>query len=272
MSWLYTILFAGLAFSSQGSSVQNSTPDIQVVPAAVEARNLDEVEKFDQTYVLNANGKISLSNINGSIVVEAWDRNEVRLEYTKTADSKERLSEVEVKINSRPDALSVETNYDNWKQHNNSDRWRNGGKLQVDYHLMVPRGAFLNEVETVNGSVTGSANTCLDGTRAPERRSMSGTTTYRITTGSILTTVISNRALPVIAGHSLSGHRTFSEKVSRVFPPRESLGGGRYATAAIVLLMEIKHQIIKHLLSKCVISHKLEKMVKSSCKILSISV
>ncbi len=154
MSWLYTILFAGLALSSQGSSVPNAGPAVEAVPVVVETQTSDETEKFDQTYPLNAGGKVNLSNINGSIIVEAWDRNEVKLEYTKTADSKERLSEVEVKITARPDSLSVETNYDNWKQNNNSDRWHNGGKLQVDFHLMVPRGASLNEIETVNGSVT----------------------------------------------------------------------------------------------------------------------
>lgn len=154
MSWLYTILFAGLALSSQGSSPQNTAQAVEAVPVAVEAQTADETEKFDQSYPLNASGKVSLSNVNGSIIVEAWDRNEVKVEYTKTADSKERLSEVEVKITSRPDSLSVETNYDNWKQNNGSDRWHNGGKLQVDFHLMVPRGASLNEIETVNGSVT----------------------------------------------------------------------------------------------------------------------
>ena len=153
MSWLYTVIFASLALSSNGSSVSNVAPAVQAAPGAVETRALDETEKFDQTYPLNANGKVSLSNINGSIVVEAWDRNEVRIEYTKTSDTKERLTDVEVKINSRPDSLSVETDYGNWKQNNNSDRWRNGGKLQVDFHLMVPRGASLNEIETVNGSV-----------------------------------------------------------------------------------------------------------------------
>ncbi len=154
MSWLYTIIFAGLAFSSQGGQVQNGAPAVQPISVTTEKSAVDETEKFDQTYPLTANGKVSVSNVNGSIVVEAWDRNEIKLEYTKTADTKERLSEVDVKINARADSLSVETNYDNWKQNNNSDRWRNGGKLQVDFHLMVPRGASLNEIETVNGSVT----------------------------------------------------------------------------------------------------------------------
>ena len=51
--------------------------------------------------------------------------------------------------------MSVETNYDNWKQRN-GERWKNHGKLEVDYQLTVPRGAILNEIETVNGSVEAS--------------------------------------------------------------------------------------------------------------------
>ena len=153
MSWLYTIVFAGLMFSSADNSVSNSEPGVQICPAPVERPAQDETEKFAQSYPVNANGKVSVSNINGSIVVEAWDRNEVKLEYTKTADSQERLADVDIRIDAKPESFSVETDYGNWKSRN-GDRWKNGGKLQVDYHLMIPRGAFLNEIETVNGSVT----------------------------------------------------------------------------------------------------------------------
>ncbi len=154
MSWLYTIVFAGLVFSSHGNSATGE-PVIQNTPAPAAVVIQDETEKFDQTYPLNANGRLSISNINGSIVVEAWDRNEVRLEYTKTADSKERLSQVQVRIDSRPDAINVETDYGNWKSTKNGEGLYFGnGRLQVAFHLMVPRTAFLNEVETVNGSVT----------------------------------------------------------------------------------------------------------------------
>ncbi len=153
MSWLYTIVFAGLMFSSADNSVSNSEPSVQICPAAVEKPAQDETEKFAQSYPLNANGKVSVSNVNGSIVVEAWDLPQVKLEYTKTADSKERLADVDIRIDAKPESFSVETDYGNGKSRN-GDRWKNGGKLQVDYHLMVPRGAFLNEIETVNGSVT----------------------------------------------------------------------------------------------------------------------
>src|SRR5688572_7257664 len=156
MSWIYTIVFAGLMFSSPGEGV--TSPDLKLQAEPVEAVTVmsDDSEKFDQTYPLNANGRVSISNVNGSIIVEAWDRSEVRLEYTKVADTKERLADVEVRIDARPEHFSVETDYGNWNNRNGGREWKNKnhGKLVVDYHLRVPRGAVLNEVETVNGSVS----------------------------------------------------------------------------------------------------------------------
>jgi len=152
MSWLYSLVFAGLLLSMQSAPTKvgansNSNTGSATVTIA------DETERFEQTYPLTPNGRVSVSNVNGSITVKAWDRNEVKLIAIKTADSKERLADVEIKIDAKPDSLSVETNYDNGKNWGNGDRWRNG-KLQVDYELSVPRGAVLNEIETVNGSVT----------------------------------------------------------------------------------------------------------------------
>ncbi len=152
MSWLYTVLFAGLVFSSQDAGNPEVNVSLQEAPLPIE-RLQDETEKFEQVYPLNANGRVRISNVNGPITVEGWDRNEVRLSYTKTADTRERLSGVEIRIDSRGDLFSVESDYRNWKSQNN-DQWRNNGRLTVEFRLMVPRGAVLNEVESVNGTVT----------------------------------------------------------------------------------------------------------------------
>ena len=150
MSWLYSLVFAGLIFSSQNGPSAANVDKSALTPAA--AVKQDETERFEQSYPLNANGRVSVSNINGSIVVDAWDRNEVKLEAVKIADSKETLSEVELKIESTPAAFSVETDYDKWKDRN--DWGHNNRRLEVQFHLTVPRGAVLDEIETVNGSVT----------------------------------------------------------------------------------------------------------------------
>lgn len=151
MSWIISLLLAGVMFTSESDLAtksnysQNNTNVKQVI-------KLDETEHLEQSYPLNANGRVSVSNINGSIVVEAWDRNEVKLEAVKTADSRETLSEVELQIDARPESFSVETDYSDWKNRD-GQRWKDK-KLRVDFHLMVPRGANLNEIESVNGSIT----------------------------------------------------------------------------------------------------------------------
>jgi DUF4097 and DUF4098 domain-containing protein YvlB len=118
------------------------------VNAVVAATAQDETERIEKTFPLNPDGRVSVSNVNGSITVTAWDRSEVHLVAVKTADSKERLADVDINIDARPDRITIETDYGN-----NRNTWRNGGKLNVDYQLSVPRGAVLNEIETVNGTV-----------------------------------------------------------------------------------------------------------------------
>jgi len=151
MSWLYTIIFAGLVASSQPDAVKYAQTAVPTDTVAAHSMVVDETEKFEQTYPLNENGRVNVSNINGSITVEAWDQNSVKLEYTKIADNRDRLKDVEVRINSRADSFSVETEYSrtDWNRDNGRDR----GKLSVDFRLMVPKGAILDEIETVNGSV-----------------------------------------------------------------------------------------------------------------------
>lgn len=161
MSWIFTIVFSGILFSSSPGTAIDQTVGPEDDPMAPQIERADETERFEQTYPLSSGGRVSVSNINGSIVVEAWDRNEVQLVAVKTAETKERLQDVEVRVNAKPDSITIETNYDRWKQDNSGDRWRNGSKLKVDYQLKVPKGAVLNEIETVNGDVTVSNFTNL---------------------------------------------------------------------------------------------------------------
>lgn len=149
MSWLYSLVFAGLFFSG-GTDPLPALKNAQTqVNAAVVAAAQDETERIEKTFPLNPDGRVSVSNVNGSITVNAWDRNEVQLVAVKTADTRERLADVEIRIDARQDRITIETDYGD-----NRNTWRNGGKLNVDYQLSVPRGAVLNEIETVNGSVT----------------------------------------------------------------------------------------------------------------------
>lgn len=151
MTWLISILLAGVVFTSEDKLQLEKQPRY-VSSAAPASVRMDETEQFEQTYPLNPTGKINVSNINGSITVQAWDRNEVKVTAVKVADSREALGDVEIKVDARPDYLEIRTDYQKWKS--GGEKWRDHRKLSVQYNLIVPRGAVLKEIETVNGSVT----------------------------------------------------------------------------------------------------------------------
>ena len=156
MSWLYTIVFVGMMISHNAdpSSIRPRAAEVQLQNVE-QASQQDETERIEKSFPLNADGRVSVSNVNGSINVIAWDRNEVKLIAVKHADTKEHLADVDIKIDARPDYFSVESDYGDdrgWKT--DSDRhWRNNDRVTVEYELTVPRAAMLNEIETVNGSV-----------------------------------------------------------------------------------------------------------------------
>jgi DUF4097 and DUF4098 domain-containing protein YvlB len=124
-------------------------------------------EEFHQTYALTADGRVELDNINGSVHISSWDRNEVKLDAVKYADTKERLDEAKIEIDSRNDSLSIRTRYPerdqnwNWGSRNNP--------ASVEYTLTVPRKARLDEIKLINGSldVTGMSGevnaSCING-------------------------------------------------------------------------------------------------------------
>ena len=151
MTWIISLLLAGVMFTSEGNLPLEKNHRY-VDSNAPKALKTDEVERFEQTYPLNSTGRVSVSNINGSITIEAWDRNEVKLSAVKTADSRETLNDVQISVESKPDFLEIETDYQNWRNRN-GENWKENRRIKVDYRLTVPRTAVLNEIQAVNGSV-----------------------------------------------------------------------------------------------------------------------
>jgi DUF4097 and DUF4098 domain-containing protein YvlB len=103
-------------------------------------------EKFTQSYPLDANGSIQLENVNGSVEIVGWDKNEVSLEAEKTARDQEGLDRMHLKIESSSRRLSIKTEYEKkWKF------WETMN-AQVHYKLKIPSGATL-DVDVVNSGI-----------------------------------------------------------------------------------------------------------------------
>jgi DUF4097 and DUF4098 domain-containing protein YvlB len=108
-------------------------------------------EEFHQVYQISATGRIELENINGPVHITSWDRNEVKLDAVKRAWTKERLDEAKIDISSHEDSLSIRTEYPSHDNGFEGDRRDN--PASVEYTLVVPRKARLDEIKLVNGSL-----------------------------------------------------------------------------------------------------------------------
>jgi hypothetical protein len=99
---------------------------------------------FQKTYPLPSGGHFILDNVNGSVQVEGWDRDEVEVRAVKTSNSDPHdLDRVKIEVESHPDEVDVHTRYPDGE----------GVEVAVEYHIHVPNRVLLGSVQTVNGSL-----------------------------------------------------------------------------------------------------------------------
>jgi hypothetical protein len=101
-------------------------------------------KEFNQTYPLQPGGSFELQNVNGTVDVQTWDRDEVEVRAVKTAKHKESdLELVSIDVDAKPDAVSVTTRYPQ----------NEGVEVAVEYVVHVPHCAHVEHLGTVNGTL-----------------------------------------------------------------------------------------------------------------------
>jgi putative adhesin len=101
-------------------------------------------KEFNQSYPLQPGGSFELQNVNGTVEVQGWDRNEVEVHAVKMAKQKESdLERVSIEVDARPNAVSVTTRYPQ----------NEGVEVTVEYTVHVPHGARVERLATVNGTL-----------------------------------------------------------------------------------------------------------------------
>jgi len=106
-------------------------------------------ETFKQSYPLAADGTVHLDNVNGDIDIVAWDKPEVAVEAEKRAKNDEQLKRIEIIVDAQPAKLSIKTKYakhTGWSLFGNNEG-------SVRYKLMVPAGARLDKIDSVNSDI-----------------------------------------------------------------------------------------------------------------------
>lgn len=103
-------------------------------------------ETVEKSVALDAGGSFRVENINGTIRIDAWDRDEVQIVAEKSASSESALDEIEVEIRGEGDRVDVHTRLP-------KSGWLFGGESgSVSYEIIAPEGARVTAI-TVNGRV-----------------------------------------------------------------------------------------------------------------------
>src|SRR5579872_6576285 len=101
--------------------------------------------EFRQTYVLGPNGRVLVQNLYGDVSITAWDRDEVVVEATKRATDSRRLDDAQIVIEPSAGVISIRTQYAGADAEH---------PASVEYRIMVPRHATLEQVKLVNGGLS----------------------------------------------------------------------------------------------------------------------
>src|SRR5262245_31723018 len=105
---------------------------------------------FRRLFTLNPNGRIVVHNLYGDVRIRAWDRDDVLVTATKRSIDPKRLDAARIVVDSAADSISISTQYAGADAEH---------PASVEYQIMVPRNANLENVKVINGglSLTGLA-------------------------------------------------------------------------------------------------------------------
>ncbi len=116
-------------------------------------------ETVDRTFDVRAGANVTLSNVNGSITIAAWDQPRVHVVAYKEVDgdrrdAQEAMKELKVEFQQRDGGLQIITHYPKDRNHGGLFDWLLGDDVdaQVKYELTVPRTMNL-DVSNTNGSI-----------------------------------------------------------------------------------------------------------------------
>jgi len=123
---------------------------------------VEKHKSYSKTYTLDGNDKIKLSNQYGKILVNTWDRHEVKVDVQIKAEAGDEnaaqklLDGVQIRDSKEADQVSFRTSIES----NNNGSWKiwdwgnnKNHKLEIDYVVYMPAKTDLN-VEQSYGSIS----------------------------------------------------------------------------------------------------------------------
>lgn len=102
-------------------------------------------ETIEETRPFDPGGTFRLENVNGTVTIDTWGENSVRISAEKAANNERALEAIDIDIDGEGDWVEVKT-------HLPRSRLFFGSGGKVDYRITLPTRAKV-QVETVNGKL-----------------------------------------------------------------------------------------------------------------------
>lgn len=178
-------------------------------------------EKFDRTETMALDGKVTLSNISGDVVVRTWDKGEVKIEGVKLSraasldKAKENASLVTIEVTKSDNGVQIKAKYPEGFGHRRMN-------VSVNFILTIPAKGGLDaktvsgdvKVEKIGGplkvgSVSGNV-TVLGAAKGVDAHTVSGDVTVSDVTGDVYIKSVSGnvkaeRVIGSIEAETVSG-------------------------------------------------------------------
>ena len=153
------IVFAGLALAAAPAIAQDDGHRIVLRdmirtaarPGAYQGRNNgpEQTERFSRKVKIGRDGRFSLGNIAGDIIVTTGGGDEVSIEAIKrTRGDRSELARVQITVDDRAGRVDVRTEH----EQNRMDRNGRGNHVSVDYTIVVPATASV-DLHSVSGGI-----------------------------------------------------------------------------------------------------------------------
>jgi hypothetical protein len=123
----------------------------KVVLRAYQGRNRgpEQTDRFSRKIRIGRDGRLSVANISGDIVVNTGAGDEVTIEAIKrTTGDRDELARVQILVDERPGRVDIRTEHEQYRDR----RDRRGDHVSVDYTITMPATASA-DVHSVSGSL-----------------------------------------------------------------------------------------------------------------------
>src|SRR6202171_1115646 len=171
----FSLVVAALATSAASATAQEPAPRIgdrvaRALSRVYQGRSgREQIERFSRRIKIARDGRFSISNIAGDVLITGGSGDEVSIEAVKRArGSSSSLASVRIDVDGRPGRVGVRTTHTAWHD-----------RVAVDSTVIVPTGVSVDarsvsgdvtvrsvqgsvRAETVSGNVTAVATTRLE--------------------------------------------------------------------------------------------------------------